>query len=81
MHITVSQCLIPWVMFGMLPCVLGNLQLQKVHKESLSSAPVAGTTHLCDTRLIQPTSRAAGRALLNLLVLDVLKTEIYLGGV
>jgi hypothetical protein len=51
MHITVSQCLIPWVMFGMLPCVLGNFQLQKVHKESLSPAPIAEVTHLCDNSI------------------------------
>jgi hypothetical protein len=51
MHITVSQCLIPCVMFGMLPWVLGNLQLQKVHKESLFPTPIAGTTHLCDNSI------------------------------
>jgi hypothetical protein len=33
------------------------------------------------TQLIQPASRAAGRDLVYLLLLDILMTELYQGGV
>jgi hypothetical protein len=49
--------------------------LQRKGTQSRSS-PIAGTPHLCDDLTRKPTSRAAGRGLVKLLLLDIFETGI-----